>query len=133
MLQKQYNMWFFGGGAIRPQTRGHPVVHLTQSGHPAKAAVGMGARVPRTSFARRRTSSASIPAHVREAPYTSIIREEKKEAIADLVALGTRRGLIFSAGPEGIPAGQFGKRLGLAPATLSFHLSQLKHLNTRTL
>jgi ArsR family transcriptional regulator, arsenate/arsenite/antimonite-responsive transcriptional repressor len=31
------------------------------------------------------------------------------------------------AGPAGLPAGRIGERLGLPPATLSFHLNQLRH------
>jgi ArsR family transcriptional regulator, arsenate/arsenite/antimonite-responsive transcriptional repressor len=33
--------------------------------------------------------------------------------------------LLVQAGPEGMPAGRIGEELGLPPATLSFHLSQL--------
>lgn len=33
--------------------------------------------------------------------------------------------LLVRRGPEGYPAGEIGKRLGIAPATLSFHLTQL--------
>jgi ArsR family transcriptional regulator, arsenate/arsenite/antimonite-responsive transcriptional repressor len=62
---------------------------------------------------------------------------EKREAIATLVALGheTRLDifrLLMQAGPEGLPAGRIGERLGLPPATLSFHLSQLKHADLVT-
>jgi ArsR family transcriptional regulator len=62
---------------------------------------------------------------------------EKQDAIAALVALGheTRLDifrLLMQAGPGGLPAGQIGERLGLAPATLSFHLSQLKHADLVT-
>ncbi|WP_036285134.1 helix-turn-helix transcriptional regulator [Methylocystis sp. ATCC 49242] len=62
---------------------------------------------------------------------------EKQEAIAALVALGheTRLDifrLLMQAGPEGIPAGKIGEQLGLPPATLSFHLSQLKHADLVT-
>lgn len=35
--------------------------------------------------------------------------------------------VLVQAGPEGIPAGQIAERLNLPGATLSFHLSQLKH------
>jgi DNA-binding transcriptional ArsR family regulator len=62
---------------------------------------------------------------------------EKHEAIAALVAIGheTRFDifrLLMQAGPEGIPAGQIGERLGIPPATLSFHLSQLKRADLVT-
>jgi ArsR family transcriptional regulator, arsenate/arsenite/antimonite-responsive transcriptional repressor len=32
-----------------------------------------------------------------------------------------------SAGPEGLPAGVIGERLGVMPSSLSFHLQQLAH------
>ena len=34
--------------------------------------------------------------------------------------------LLIEAGPGGLPAGLIAARLGVAPATLSFHLSQLE-------
>ena len=33
--------------------------------------------------------------------------------------------LLVEQGPEGLPAGEIGERLGLPPATLSFHLAHL--------
>ncbi len=62
---------------------------------------------------------------------------EKQEAIGALVALGheTRLDifrLLMQAGPDGLPAGRIGERLGLPPATLSFHLTQLKHADLVT-
>ncbi|WP_363345815.1 metalloregulator ArsR/SmtB family transcription factor [Methylocystis echinoides] len=62
---------------------------------------------------------------------------EKQKAIAVLVALGNETRLdifrlLMQAGPEGLPAGQIGVRLGLPPATLSFHLNQLKHADLIT-
>ena len=36
-------------------------------------------------------------------------------------------GCLVQAGPEGIPAGRIGERLGLPSATLSFHLNHLRH------
>ena len=33
--------------------------------------------------------------------------------------------LLVQAGPPGLPAGQIGERLGVPPATLSFHLAHL--------
>ena len=55
---------------------------------------------------------------------------ETKEAIDALAALAqeTRLGifrLLVEAGPEGMAAGSIGEKLGLAPATLSFHLAGL--------
>ena len=35
--------------------------------------------------------------------------------------------LLVRAGPGGMPAGAIGERLGVPPATLSFHLSGLTH------
>jgi ArsR family transcriptional regulator, arsenate/arsenite/antimonite-responsive transcriptional repressor len=57
---------------------------------------------------------------------------KKSEAIAALAALAQETRLdifrlLVEAGSEGLPAGQIGARLGLPSATLSFHLSQLKH------
>jgi ArsR family transcriptional regulator len=57
---------------------------------------------------------------------------EKIKAVAALAALAQDSRLdvfrlLVQAGPQGVPAGQIGERLGLAPATLSFHLSQLRH------
>lgn len=56
---------------------------------------------------------------------------EKPEAIAALAALAQDSRLeifrlLVRTGPEGMPAGQVGERLDLAPATLSFHLNQLR-------
>lgn len=57
---------------------------------------------------------------------------EKTDAITALGALAqdTRLDvfrLLVQAGPGGIPAGQIGDRLGLPSATLSFHLTHLRH------
>ncbi len=35
--------------------------------------------------------------------------------------------LLVEAGPEGVTVGRIGKKLSIPPATLSFHLSHLKH------
>lgn len=35
--------------------------------------------------------------------------------------------VLVQQGPDGLPAGEIGARLDLAPATLSFHLSTLRH------
>jgi DNA-binding transcriptional ArsR family regulator len=56
---------------------------------------------------------------------------EKSDAIAALSALAQESRLdvfrlLVQAGPDGMPAGQIGERLGLPSATLSFHLNQLK-------
>ena len=35
--------------------------------------------------------------------------------------------LLVEAGPEGLPAGRIGERLGVPPSSLSFHLKELSH------
>jgi DNA-binding transcriptional ArsR family regulator len=57
---------------------------------------------------------------------------EKSDAISALAALAQETRLdvfrlLVQAGPDGVPAGQIGERLGLPSTTLSFHLNQLKH------
>ncbi len=56
----------------------------------------------------------------------------KNAAIAALAALaqGSRMDifrLLVCHGPMGLPAGEIADRLGVQPATLSFHLTQLSH------
>ena len=57
---------------------------------------------------------------------------ETKSAVAALAALAqeTRLSifrLLMEAGPEGVAAGALGDKLGVPPATLSFHLKELSH------
>ena len=57
---------------------------------------------------------------------------EKSEVIIALGALAQESRLdifrlLVQAGTDGMPAGQIAERLNLPSATLSFHLSQLKH------
>jgi DNA-binding transcriptional ArsR family regulator len=57
---------------------------------------------------------------------------ETKEAVTALAALAqeTRLSifrLLVGAGPEGMSVGSIGEKLGVAPATLSFHLKELSH------
>lgn len=57
---------------------------------------------------------------------------ETKEAVIALAALAqeTRLSifrLLVQIGPEGIPVGQIGEAVKVAPATLSFHLKELHH------
>jgi len=40
--------------------------------------------------------------------------------------------LLVHAGPDGMPAGQIGERLGLPSATLAFHLKELKNAGLAT-
>ena len=47
-------------------------------------------------------------------------------ALAQETRLAVFRQLV-EAGPEGLCAGDIGTRLGVAPATLSFHLAQLSN------
>lgn len=56
---------------------------------------------------------------------------EKTEVVAALAALAQDSRLdvfrlLVQAGPEGLPAGRIGERLGLPSPTLSFHLNQLR-------
>ncbi len=57
---------------------------------------------------------------------------ETTEAIGALAALAQESRLaifrlLVVAGPQGLPAGTIAERLGLANATLSFHLKELNH------
>lgn len=57
---------------------------------------------------------------------------EKQGAIAALGALAQETRLdvyrlLVTAGPEGLPAGVIAQRLGVLPASLTFHLNQLNH------
>jgi DNA-binding transcriptional ArsR family regulator len=57
---------------------------------------------------------------------------EKIDAVSALGALAQESRLdifrlLVQAGIDGVPAGRIGERLGLPPATLSFHLNQLRH------
>jgi ArsR family transcriptional regulator len=57
---------------------------------------------------------------------------DKKSAIGALGALAqeTRLDLfrlLVTIGPQGLPAGVIAERLGVLPASLSFHLAQLVH------
>lgn len=57
---------------------------------------------------------------------------ETQEAVVALAALAqeTRLSifrLLVRVGPEGVPVGQIGQELKVAPATLSFHLKELYH------
>jgi len=57
---------------------------------------------------------------------------EKLDAVAALAALAQESRLdvfrlLVRVGAGGMPAGQIGERLGLAAATLSFHLNALRH------
>jgi DNA-binding transcriptional ArsR family regulator len=62
---------------------------------------------------------------------------ESKHAVQALAALAQETRLdifrlLVQAGPGGLPAGAIAARLGLPPATLSFHLSQLKQAGLTT-
>ena len=63
---------------------------------------------------------------------------ETKNALAALAALAqeTRLAvfrLLVETGLEGLPVGKIGERLGIAPATLSFHLKELAHADLVTM
>ena len=60
-----------------------------------------------------------------------------KDAATRLAALGHEKRLavfrlLVQAGPEGLSAGVIGEQLGLAPATLSFHLAHLSRVGLIT-
>lgn len=62
---------------------------------------------------------------------------EKSAALAALAALAQETRLdiyrlLVQAGPEGLPAGHIGERLGLPSATLAFHLKELKNAKLAT-
>jgi ArsR family transcriptional regulator, arsenate/arsenite/antimonite-responsive transcriptional repressor len=62
---------------------------------------------------------------------------EKSAAIMALGALAQESRLdifrlLVQAGPEGMPAGHIGERLGLPSATLAFHLKELKNAGLAT-
>ncbi len=62
---------------------------------------------------------------------------ETRVAVAALAALAQETRLdifrlLVQAGQEGLPAGRIGRRLGLASATLSFHLAQLRQADLVT-
>ena len=62
---------------------------------------------------------------------------EKPKALASLSALAHESRLdifrlLVQTGPRGLAAGLIAERLGLPAATLSFHLSHLKHANLIT-
>lgn len=57
---------------------------------------------------------------------------EQKNALAALAGLSQESRLdvfrlLVERGPEGMPAGAIAERLGMANATLSFHLKELSH------
>ena len=57
---------------------------------------------------------------------------KNKEAVRLLAALAQESRLaifrlLVKQGPEGLPAGEIGEKLDIAPATLSFHLKGLSH------
>jgi len=63
---------------------------------------------------------------------------ETKDALTALAALAqetrlTVFRLLVETGPEGLPVGKIGERLGIAPATLSFHLKELAHADLVTM
>lgn len=62
---------------------------------------------------------------------------ETKDALTALTALAhetrlTVFRLLVETGPGGLPVGKIGERLGIAPATLSFHLKELAHADLVT-
>lgn len=67
-----------------------------------------------------------------EGPSDRVALMKIKDVISGLSALAQEHRLaafrvLVQQGPEGLPAGMLAERLGVPPATLSFHLSQLSH------
>ena len=63
---------------------------------------------------------------------------ETKNALTALAALAqeTRLAvfrLLIETGPEGLPVGKIGERVGVTGATLSFHLKELTHADLITM
>jgi DNA-binding transcriptional ArsR family regulator len=63
---------------------------------------------------------------------------ESTDAVAALAALAQESRLavfrlLVRTGPEGLPAGEIAERLKIAPATLSFHLAQLRQAGLATM
>jgi ArsR family transcriptional regulator, arsenate/arsenite/antimonite-responsive transcriptional repressor len=63
---------------------------------------------------------------------------ETKNALSALAALAqetrlTVFRLLIEAGPEGLPVGKIGERLGVPAATLSFHMKELAHADLVTM
>jgi ArsR family transcriptional regulator, arsenate/arsenite/antimonite-responsive transcriptional repressor len=62
---------------------------------------------------------------------------EKMKVLAALAALAQESRLdiyrlLVQTGPDGLPAGQIGEKLGLPSATLAFHLKELKNAKLAT-
>lgn len=80
-----------------------------------------------------RTHRLTATAHLDIAQhFHNLGKMEKTAAVAALAALAQDSRLdvfrlLVQAGPEGLAPGQMTDRLGLPPATLSFHLTQLRH------
>jgi len=63
---------------------------------------------------------------------------ERKDAVAALGALAQDNRLevfrlLVRTGAAGLPAGEIANRMKIAPATLSFHLAQLRHAGLVTM
>ncbi len=67
------------------------------------------------------------------APYFDTYRSVQTQEAVDLLSALAQESrldvfrLLVEVGPEGLPAGEIGQRLGLATPTLSFHLKELRH------
>src|SRR5699024_2078443 len=115
---------------------------------PTRASASLAYRVCRRAGAGRNPATTSIPtpSGCDSIPDRTFVREgltsirlfdnfgnmKKTEAIAALSALAHEARLdvfrfLVQQGPDGVPAGEIGERFGLPAATLSFHLSTLRH------
>jgi ArsR family transcriptional regulator len=90
-------------------------------------------QLQRAIFSGAIQDSDSAPNALTNLPYFDTYQNMKKDkAIAALAALAQESRLdvfrmLVQSGPDGLPAGEIGAKLGVPSPTLSFHLNHLKH------